>query len=514
MNKMFNKSVIAIALLGTFAVSAGEVDFSALSTVFDATVPDVGNDGTAAGTAAGAILVSKELLDNAADADEKETSRTLVPAEYGSRFINYKSPVDLKEKSTLVFKLEGGSFAAAPTMALFRDDGAGVLQKVGSLTDFVADADGNYTQVKFQLDAGIAGAQVDAEQVLVFGLAANSGAVATATKPTIIVKDGSTSVSISVPEVRDDNAQLLNAPLAGAETLAVVSAQYKTTVTANTDKIDVNLLRKGFTASTGAIADDATTSTSVANVKVVVNGNFGVAGNVIFPNATLATLKLTGTQAAISTINDGGAMAYSATTNAWTRTGAGSAVSAYAGAGLNVTTTIKTGTSAVAVEEQVIPGTLTVASAAAAGNIGGTKAFALAADATVFDWKLNAATATIPYMPVGAVGAASDTQNVIYVTNKGTSVGNIYVDVWAEDGTKKVSAVKVGETKKNGITKIGSAIKTLLDAADVANQKVTIKVVAEIPQKEFEVFSAFTVSGNRQLVINDSNVTSSRNVGL
>lgn len=510
MNKMFNKSVIAVALLGTFAVSAGEVDFSATPAAFDATVVDVGNDGAAAGTTAGAILVSKELLDNAADADERETSRTLVPAEYGSRFINYKSPVDLKEKSTLVFKLEGGSFAASTTMALFRANGAN-LQKVGSLTDFVADTDGNYTQVKFQLDSGIIGGQVDANQTLVFGVSADgTGLLATATKPTIIVKEGSTSVAISVPEVRDDNAQLLNAPLAGAETLAVVSAQYKTTVTSNTDKIDVNLLRKGFTASTGSvIADDTNTATSVANLKVAVNGNFGVAGNVVFPNATLATLKLTGTQAAISTINDGGAMAYTATTNTWARSGAGSAISAYA-AGINVTSTVKTGTSAVAIEEQVIPGTLTVASAGAAGDIGGTKSFALVADATVFDWKLNAATATIPYMPIGAEGATSDTQNVIYVTNKGQSVGNIYVDVWAEDGTKKVSAVKVGETKKNGITKIGSAIKTLLDTAKVSNQKVTIKVVAEIPQKEFEVFSAFTVSGNRQLVINDSNVTSTR----
>lgn len=510
MNKMFNKSVIAVALLGTFAVSAGEVDFSAAPLAFDATVLNVGNDGAAPGTTSGAILVAKELLDNASSTTEKTTTRTILPAEYGSRFINYSSPVDLKEKSTLIFKLEGGAFAAAPTMALFRNN-AGNLQKVGSLTDFVADTDGNYTQVKFQLDSGIT--QVNANQVLVFGVAADgTNAIGTATKPTIIVKDGSTAVSVSVPEVRDDNAQLLNAPVAAAESLVVVSAQYKTTVTANTDKIDVNELRKGFTAATAG--DDADITTSFANIKSVLNTNFNVADNVVFDSATTAALKLTGTQAAIKSINDGAALTYATATNTWARTGAAAALSTFAGAGQNVTATVKSGADAVAIEEQVLPGTLTVAAAAAAANKGATKAFTLFADSTVFDWKLNAATATIPYMPIGAEGATSDTQNVIYVTNKGQSVGNIYVDVWAEDGSKKVSAVKVGETKKNGITKIGSAIKTLLDTAKVSNQKVTIKVVAEIPQKEFEVFSAFTVSGNRQLVINDSNVTSSRNVGL
>lgn len=518
MNKMFNKSVIAVALLGTFAVSAGEVDFSTAPAIFDATVANVGNDDTAPGTVKGAILVSKELLDNASSTTEKTDSRTILPAEYGTRFINYVSPVDLKEKSTLIFKLEGGAFAAAPTLALFRrtvgvdatintaDDG---IQKVGSLTDFVADTDGNYTQVKFQLDSGIT--QVNANQTLVFGVAADA-TLAGLTKPTIIVKDGSTSVAVSVPEVRDDNAQLLNAPVAPSESLVVVSAQYKTTVTANTDKIDVNLLRKGFTETVPA--DDADSTTSFANLKVVLNTNFGLADNVVFDSATTAALKLTGTQAAIKSINDGAALTYAAATNTWARTGVAAALSTFAGAGQRVTATVKSGADAVAIEEQVLPGTLTVAAAAAAANKGATKAFTLFADSTVFDWKLNAATATIPYMPIGAEGATSDTQNVIYVTNKGQSVGNIYVDVWAEDGTKKVSAVKVGETKKNGITKIGSAIKTLLDTAKVSNQKVTIKVVAEIPQKEFEVFSAFTVSGNRQLVINDSNVTSSRNVGL
>lgn len=524
MNKMFNKSVIAVALLGTFAVSAGEVDFSAAPLVFDVTVANQGNDGVAAGTTEGAILVAKELLDNAADVTNKTLTRTLIPAEYTTRFVNYKSPVDLKEKSTIVFKFEGGAITAAPTLALFRR-GAGadtnlntpddILVKVGSLTDFVTDADGNYTSAKFQLDAGIAGNQVTANDILVLGVAADAAALISAgpTRPTIVIADGSSAVSVSVPEVRDDNAQLLNAPLAAAESLVVVASQYKTTVTANTDKIDVNLLRKGFTAATAGDDANSATSFGVLDVDLAV-ANFALAGNVVFPTTAEYALKITGTQAAISKIEEGAtALKYTATSNTWALDGT---LGTFADlvADVTVKATVKSGTSAVAIEEAVYPGTVTVSAAAAAANRGATKAFPLFSDATIFDWKLNAATATIPYMPIGTKGTPSDTQQVIYVTNKGASVGNIFVDVWLEDGTKKLTAQKVGVTVKNGITKIGSEIKALLDAADVANQKVTIKVVAEIPQKEFEVFSAFTVNGNRQLVINDSNVTSSRNVGL
>ncbi len=524
MNKMFNKSVIAVALLGTFAVSAGEVDFSAAPLVFDVTVANQGNDGVAAGTTEGAILVAKELLDNAADVTNKTLTRTLIPAEYTTRFVNYKSPVDLKEKSTIVFKFEGGAITAAPTLALFRR-GAGadtnlntaddILVKVGSLTDFVTDADGNYTSAKFQLDAGIAGNQVTANDILVLGVAADAAALISAgpTRPTIVIADGSSAVSVSVPEVRDDNAQLLNAPLAAAESLVVVASQYKTTVTANTDKIDVNLLRKGFTAATAGDDANSATSFGVLDVDLAV-ANFALAGNVVFPTTAEYALKITGTQAAISKIEEGAtALKYTATSNTWALDGT---LGTFADlvADVTVKATVKSGTSAVAIEEAVYPGTVTVSAAAAGANRGATKAFPLFSDATIFDWKLNAATATIPYMPIGTKGTPSDTQQVIYVTNKGASVGNIFVDVWLEDGTKKLTAQKVGVTVKNGITKIGSEIKALLDAADVANQKVTIKVVAEIPQKEFEVFSAFTVNGNRQLVINDSNVTSSRNVGL
>lgn len=506
MNKMFNKSVIAVALLGTFAVSAaGTVDVSTVFGTIDATVSG-SND--AAGTNNGAIFVAKELIDNALDDDASEATRTLTAAEYstllGGRFLQYSSPVTLKSQSTLIFKVAGGAFAAEPNLKLFVVDSVDntKMDEVGSLTDFVSDDDDNYTSAKFQL-----GKDVVAGTVLVVGTGTDNAALTTLVRPTFVVAAGSTALTIAVPEVRDDNSQLLSAPVAGAETVVSVSNNFKAIVVAkNSDKIDVTQARKYFTDATSDNVSQGTLTGAVSDANFIAAND-----NIVFPQATNFSIKVTGTQAAISKIEYVGAATTALTASSPAGSYSKSAVAALSdliGQTRAVKATTKTGTAAVAIEEAAYPVTLTLPATAS------TKAFTLLADTTILDWKLNAATATIPYMPVGAEGATSDTQNVIYVTNKGSTVGNIYVDVWSEAGVKVLSAQNVGVTKANGITKIGSKIKELLDAADVSSQKVTIKVAAEVPQKEFEVFSAFTVSGNRQIVINDSNVTSSRNVGL
>lgn len=503
MNKMFNKSVIAVALLGTFAVSAaGTLDVSAVAGTIEAVDPATKSNDVV-GTNSGEILIAKELIDNALDADAAEATRTLTPGEYAvvaSRFLQYSSPVALKNKSTLVFKFVGGAVEANAALKLYTVAG-GNITEVGALTDFVADADDNYTTAKFQL-----GADVALNAVMVVGSGPN-GPLAGLVQPTYIVADGSLALTVSVPEVRDDNAQLLSAPVSGSETIATVTNNFKAiVVTKNSDKIDVTKARKYFT-------DSATDNVSEGTIKGdLTDANFTAANNnIVYPTATNFSIKVTGTQAAISKIEyvGGATTALTASTPAGSYSkSAVAALSELIGTARTVRATTKTGTAAVAIEEAAYPVALTLPATAS------TKAFTLLADTTILDWKLNAATATIPYMPVGAKGVDSDTQNVIYVTNKGSTIGNIYVDVWSEAGVKVLSAQNVGSTKANGITKIGSKIKELLDAAEVNSQKVTIKVAAEVPQKEFEVFSAFTVSGNRQIVINDSNVTSSRNVGL
>lgn len=502
MKNVFTKSLIAASVFSAFAATAGTVDVANGATLF---AHDT--DTTTLGALTNSILVSKELLDNSADADEKEINRTLTSTDYGARVINYSSPVDLKAKSTLIFKFVGGAVGANTTMALLRDVG-GNFEVAGTVTDFVADADGNYTSVKFQLNDGITGDQVDADEVLVVGDSSDAtdpAVLANLTQPSFIVADGSSSLTVSVPEVRDDNAQLLNAPTAGSETVATVTAQYELTVTKNTDKIDVDLQRLGFTAATAGDDADTTTSFGVLGLDLT-NANFTGVANKDYPAANF-TYTIAGTQEAITDIDGVAALTYDEDDNEWT-----SAVDALAdllAADESVTGTVDGETE---IEEASYPVTLTVAATTAGGTYGDTKAFAMTTDTTLLDWKLNAATAMIPYMPYGTATTPSNISQVIYLTNKGTAEGRIFVDVWAQDGEKVLSNVQLtGMTVPNGITQLGSQLKTLLDAEGVENEKVTIKVVAEIPQTDLEVYSSYNVGGSdRGFVINDSNVTSDR----
>ncbi|WP_031571200.1 hypothetical protein [Rheinheimera texasensis] len=257
MKNVFTKSVIAATVFSAFAATAGTVDVAnGTASLFTHDA-----DTTTVGALTRAVIVSKELIDNSVDEDEALVNRTLaggaVAGQYGVRVLQYSSPVDLKAKSTLVFKLTGGAIEANTALALLREN-AGNFEVVGTVTDFVADADGNYTSVKFQLDDGIV--QVDADDVLVIGDASDDGnvaAVANLVQPTFILAEGATSLTVAVPEVRDDNAQLLNAPVAAAETVAAVINQFSVTVTKNTDKIDVDQDRTFFTDATGDDESDA-----------------------------------------------------------------------------------------------------------------------------------------------------------------------------------------------------------------------------------------------------------------
>lgn len=505
MKNVFTKSVIAATVFSAFAATAGTVDVSSALFAHD-------TDGTTVGATTRAIIVSKELIDNSTNAANSLINRTLtagaVAGQYGSRTLTYSSPVDLKQKSTLVFKFEGGAVKANTGLALLRliDNGGAnsEIEVVGTVTDFVADSAGNYTSVKFQLNDGINDTQVNADEVLVIGDSADADdtinttfTLADVTKPQFVLASGSSALTVTVPEVRDDNAQLLNAPTATtAETIASVINQFEFTVTKNTDKIDVDQDRTFFTDSTG---DDE----SAGTISVDETQTTWAASNKGFRTSAAVSLTVAGTQDAITDIagTSAGAFTYDEDENEWTDSIA--ALSTLIATNEVVTATVDGETE---IEEATYPVTATIGALTAAGEYGATAAFSPVADTTLLDWKLNAATATIPYMPF-----ASTVNQVIYLTNKGTSEGRIFVDVWAQDGEKVVSNVQLtGNTIPNGISFLTKQIQDLV-AGKVENEKVTIKVIAEIPQNEMEVFSAFNVGGtDRGLVINDSNTTTNR----
>jgi len=135
------------------------------------------------------------------------------------------------------------------------------------------------------------------------------------------------------------------------------------------------------------------------------------------------------------------------------------------------------------------------------------------ATAKVFDneaggsWTLNGANIQVPYMVFGTVGGKAYNQ-VIVLNNASSVSGDVYVDVYKEDGTSVLSNKKVATAAANSAANIAGAIKTELVAAGAADGKFSVKVVANIPETKATVYSAFvdTITGERIIVNNDSKV--------
>lgn len=122
-------------------------------------------------------------------------------------------------------------------------------------------------------------------------------------------------------------------------------------------------------------------------------------------------------------------------------------------------------------------------------------------------WTLNGANIQIPYMVFGTVGGKA--YNQVIVLNNASSVGgDVFVDVFKEDGTQVLSNKKVGTIGANAALNIAPSLKTELATALVPDGKMSVKVVASIPENKASIYAAFvdTVTGERVYINNDSKV--------
>ncbi|WP_348734491.1 hypothetical protein [Rheinheimera texasensis] len=172
-----------------------------------------------------------------------------------------------------------------------------------------------------------------------------------------------------------------------------------------------------------------------------------------------------------------------------------------------VATTVQFNAPGVSATKPVlVPGAFTVAS-----TIGYTPATGAATSKVVSAdagaWTLNGATVQVPYLVFGTVGGKAY-NTIVQLNNASTVSGDVYVDVYKEDGTSVLSNKKVATVAGQTTTNIAGAIKTELAAAGAADGKFSVKVVANVPEKTASVYSAFvdTVTGERIIVNNDSKV--------
>jgi len=292
-------------------------------------------------------------------------------------------------------------------------------------------------------------------------------------------------------------------------TVATVVAQFASTVTTKLDGvIDVSNSRQKFVGATTDVLvvtpTEAVAAVNDANynsVTHVVKGNFSFAD--ANKNGVVTTAELNAAVAVTSAGDD--TVAQPTLNAALTEL---TAVVTDVTDGPQATTFTFTEPGVATTKPVLVPGSYTATTTVGytpATGAAATKATATNADAGALT--LNGATVQVPYMVFGTVGGKAYNQ-VMVVNNASAVAGDVFVDVYKEDGTQVLVNANVGSAAANSATNIAPAVKAALVAAGAADGKMSVKIVANIPDTTATVYAAFvdTVTGERVYVNNDSKV--------
>jgi len=302
----------------------------------------------------------------------------------------------------------------------------------------------------------------------------------------------------------------------GTQEATVVSVveQFTSSVTTKLDGIiDVGQSRQKFVGATTDVlvvtpveAAAATHDATYKTLTHVVKGDFSFAD--ANKNGTVTTAELNAAVAVANTGTATGDTIAQHTLNAALTELTVVVTEAGAANTPGVTTFTFTEPGVATTKPVLVPGAFTQTTSikyAPATGADVTKATETAASAGA--WTLNGATVQVPYLVFGTVGGKA--YNTIVQLNNASSVsGDVFVDVFKEDGTQVLANKKVATVAGQSTTNIAGAIKTELEAAGASNAKVSVKVVANVPESTATVYSAFVdgVTGERIIVNNDSKV--------
>ncbi len=295
-------------------------------------------------------------------------------------------------------------------------------------------------------------------------------------------------------------------------TVATVVEQFASTVTTKLDGvIDVGQSRQKFVGATTDVLVVTPVETAAAihdatyvSTTHVIKGDFSFAD--ANKNGTVTTAELNAA-VAVATAGAGDTIAQPTLNAALNEL---TVVVTEAGAANTPTATTFTLTEpGVATTKPVlVPGSFTASTTIRYNPATGAAANkATETNAAAGAWTLNGATVQVPYLVFGTVGGKAY-NTIVQLNNSSTVAGDVFVDVFKEDGTQVLSNKKVGTAAAQSTTNLGGAIKTELEALGASNSKVSVKVVANVPEDKAVVYSAFvdTVTGERIIINNDSKV--------
>jgi hypothetical protein len=151
--------------------------------------------------------------------------------------------------------------------------------------------------------------------------------------------------------------------------------------------------------------------------------------------------------------------------------------------------------------EVVIPRQSFSVDATVAFDAAGTAGTKTLSTVAAGEWTLNGSSVNIPYMPYGA-----NISQVINLNNAGSQTGDITVEGFARGEETSFGPYVIGEAVAGRQTAIAGAIKDVIHAKGLQNERVSLTIVTNVPGDDVTVYSAYNVNGTgARLVVNDSN---------
>ncbi len=522
-----NKSILALAVLGSFAASSAMAASSTLSIVDHADSPETANADltTEANTLKMINAEYRFFANDSLDVDYDVSNNPGTGT--ADRAMIYTPAVALSQGTSLIVNFANGGLAPDATMFLaIYDEVADAWVQVATLSDFTSvtatDTTPYYTELKFlvdtsntlaassytRTDAGVAntvGADTDPvpADTLIQLFSANT--FVAADLPVFVVPDGSvngTEVTAQVTGAKDDSSNDLTAPLTDAVTTVKLVDGLSYTMTTVADSIidveNATLSRGGFVVETGGDTPSVVESESKAILTNTAEYTW------VLDDATdtfvLTLDRVEGDQGVTDVELGGTDLTASALDSSWSLASNMDADDLLVSADFEIfVNTTDNATVNAATPLVLATGdwkyTLTMDPDAADGEPVNVASFEVEPSTTSHIWGINGMQAKVPY--VYSINSAGWT-SVMKFTNESTTgtAADIRMDVVVYDATNSASVVPTGTEFTNvslgnvdsqgQATYLGSHIVTAinaqtpntLDAATNYHFGVTFTVVA------------------------------------
>jgi hypothetical protein len=444
----------------------------------------------------------------AVDFDTKlaKNARYDVNVQAGSkRNIAYVPEVEIGANYEITFTATNGTFKGTTNWKLVstgrKTDGITPASfnadddLIATVSDYVPDANGNYTSMTLTIGAGI---QIDADEVVVLTTDADSQGAYTFN----VAQNASSSVSIAVPEVKSDTGVLKNAPKANATVLLSAGNTMGFTYADNTNVIDVESQRTKIKLDGAAAALIATGTVSVVNTKGHANAPFKAYDLTTTPAGTVYTITLEGDMSGVAGITlSGQAFTVNAAAGTATLTSTEAVLNLTAPVGPNLVVTVD-GTTTLATREFDLSVEVTdVTHIDNNNNVTGTDTHKFAKNVAAMKWDINGYQATIRNF---ANNPGVKTSAVTLYNDNGLTA-ELTADITMTNGTAIPTIILPNVLPGTRAVVTGAQLDTAAAGA-LGTQDYTVTFTMTVPNANGDcVAFQETTKGSRVLPVVDNN---------